>query len=161
MHGVKRYPQANSEKRVGSSPRRDAWPQICCRSAQRSCGNNIATSASCHNKRVNSNCKFLFAVLSPYYNQSTFLYYCLKRLQDCDDDVRSIAAGSLLPIADATARVEFRYMPTILSILWDTLLDLDDLSASTTSIMSLLGEADHVLLSLHHALLTILPVSIS
>jgi hypothetical protein len=60
-------------------------------------------------------------------------------LQDLDDDVRSISAGSLLPIAEATARLQPQLMPDILTILWDTLTDLDDLSASTTSIMNLLG----------------------
>lgn len=64
----------------------------------------------------------------------------IRGLQDLDDDVRSISAGSLLPIAEATARLQPQLMPDILTILWDTLTDLDDLSASTTSIMNLLAE---------------------
>ncbi|XP_022080347.1 TATA-binding protein-associated factor 172-like isoform X2 [Acanthaster planci] len=60
-------------------------------------------------------------------------------LQDEDDDVRAVAAASLNPVAGALIRVCHAQVPTILSTLWDTLLELDDLTASTNSIMTLLA----------------------
>ncbi|XP_038069588.1 TATA-binding protein-associated factor 172-like isoform X2 [Patiria miniata] len=63
----------------------------------------------------------------------------VRGLQDVDDDVRAVAAAALNPVAGALVRVCHAQVPTILSTLWDTLLDLDDLTASTNSIMTLLA----------------------
>ncbi|XP_064406197.1 TATA-binding protein-associated factor 172-like [Halichondria panicea] len=63
----------------------------------------------------------------------------LRGLQDVDDDVRAVAAGSLLPVADKLHLVLPDKMSELVRILWDALLDLDDLSASTNSIMELLS----------------------
>ncbi|XP_013387250.1 TATA-binding protein-associated factor 172-like [Lingula anatina] len=63
----------------------------------------------------------------------------MNGLQDSVDDVCSVAAASLIPVADTLVKVLPRQVPTIISCLWDTLLDLDDLTASTNSIMTLLS----------------------
>ena len=56
-----------------------------------------------------------------------------------DDDVRAVVADTLLPIAHFVKIHALEYLPNLLSILWSTLSHLDDLSASTSSIMDLLG----------------------
>ncbi|XP_033630416.1 TATA-binding protein-associated factor 172-like [Asterias rubens] len=63
----------------------------------------------------------------------------VQGLQDVDDDVRAVAAAALNPVAAALIRVCNTQVSTILNTLWDTLLDLDDLTASTNSIMTLLA----------------------
>ncbi|KAL6054603.1 TATA-binding protein-associated factor [Balamuthia mandrillaris] len=63
----------------------------------------------------------------------------VNRLKDCDDDVRAIAADCLLPIAETIACSYGDQLPALLCILWEILLDLDDLSASTASVMTLLA----------------------
>ncbi|XP_063291293.1 TATA-binding protein-associated factor 172 isoform X1 [Pelobates fuscus] len=60
-------------------------------------------------------------------------------LQDLDDDVRAVAAASLVPVVDSLVKLQFKQVPSILSTLWDALLELDDLTASTNSIMTLLS----------------------
>eukprot|EP00835_Amoeboradix_gromovi_P000193 NODE_7_length_48057_cov_0.322240.p1 type:complete len:1447 gc:universal NODE_7_length_48057_cov_0.322240:40324-44664(+) len=63
----------------------------------------------------------------------------LKGLEDVDDDVRSIAAQALCPIIK---KLKFDFeldIMQLLHLLWEALLDLDDLSASTASIMELLS----------------------
>jgi hypothetical protein len=73
----------------------------------------------------------------------------LCRLKDDDDDVRAVASETLLPIAtEATVLVQ-DYMPQILAILWDILLELDQLTASTNSVMNLLGMSVGVALRMH------------
>ena len=130
-------------------------------------------------------CATLLPLLSPSI---------LRGLQDVDDDVRAVAASSLLPVADQLASImpgqvhdpsshithhtshvtippshiihvhilvflsftQFTHthththhipslthhtppqIPQLLSILWNSLTDLDDLSASTSSILGLL-----------------------
>ncbi|EDO29092.1 predicted protein, partial [Nematostella vectensis] len=56
----------------------------------------------------------------------------ISALQDDDDDVRAIAASALLPIAESIVQ-------ELLMTLWNTLVELDDLTASTNSIMLLLA----------------------
>ncbi|KAM8924786.1 TATA-binding protein-associated factor 172 [Pelodytes ibericus] len=63
----------------------------------------------------------------------------IEGLQDLDDDVRAVAAASLVPVVDSLVKVQFKQVPFILSTLWDALLELDDLTASTNSIMTLLS----------------------
>ena len=64
----------------------------------------------------------------------------LKGLGDTYDDVRAVASDALLPVTEEVSRICIDRLPKILSILWDILLDLDDLTASTNSVMNLLAE---------------------
>ncbi|XP_053548913.1 TATA-binding protein-associated factor 172 [Bombina bombina] len=63
----------------------------------------------------------------------------IEGLQDLDDDVRAVAASSLVPVVDSLVKLQFKQVPFILNTLWDALLELDDLTASTNSIMTLLS----------------------
>lgn len=60
-------------------------------------------------------------------------------LEDNDDDVRAVSAAALLPVVEEIILIMSDKIPTILSILWDSLSLLDDLSASTSSILMLLA----------------------
>uniref|UniRef100_A0A7N6ALC5 BTAF1 RNA polymerase II, B-TFIID transcription factor-associated n=1 Tax=Anabas testudineus TaxID=64144 RepID=A0A7N6ALC5_ANATE len=60
-------------------------------------------------------------------------------LQDLDDDVRAVAAASLIPVVEGLVQLLPSKVPFIVNTLWDALLDLDDLTASTNSIMTLLS----------------------
>ncbi|XP_076142111.1 TATA-binding protein-associated factor 172-like isoform X1 [Alosa pseudoharengus] len=60
-------------------------------------------------------------------------------LQDLDDDVRAVAAAALIPVVDGLVQLQLPKVPFIVNILWDALLELDDLTASTNSIMTLLS----------------------
>nr|XP_028585647.1 TATA-binding protein-associated factor 172 isoform X3 [Podarcis muralis] len=60
-------------------------------------------------------------------------------LQDLDDDVRAVAAASLVPVVESLVHLQPQNVPFILNVLWDALLELDDLTASTNSIMTLLS----------------------
>lgn len=59
-------------------------------------------------------------------------------LLDRDDDVRAVAADSLLPVSTLLPEVCGSEVPQLLRVLWDSLLELDDLTASTSSVMQLL-----------------------
>ncbi|KAG6504315.1 hypothetical protein ZIOFF_036646 [Zingiber officinale] len=65
---------------------------------------------------------------------------CKAGLQDPDDDVRAVAAEALIPTAAAIASLDDQVLHSIVMLLWDILLDLDDLSPSTSSVMNLLAE---------------------
>lgn len=66
---------------------------------------------------------------------------CMAGLEDADDDVRAVAAEALTPAAAAiVASAGAKHVTAILLSLWDILLDLDDLSPSTSSVMHLLAE---------------------
>ncbi|XP_069756550.1 TATA-binding protein-associated factor 172 isoform X2 [Narcine bancroftii] len=60
-------------------------------------------------------------------------------LQDLDDDVRAVAADALVPVVENLVHLQASEVPFIVNTLWDALLDLDDLTASTNSIMTLLA----------------------
>lgn len=60
-------------------------------------------------------------------------------LQDAIDDVSAVAASALVPICDALVRELPSEVPKVIALLWDSLLELDDLTASTNSIMALLA----------------------
>uniref|UniRef100_A0A3Q1FYB1 BTAF1 RNA polymerase II, B-TFIID transcription factor-associated n=1 Tax=Acanthochromis polyacanthus TaxID=80966 RepID=A0A3Q1FYB1_9TELE len=60
-------------------------------------------------------------------------------LQDLDDDVRAVAAASLIPVVEGLVQLQPNKVPFIVDTLWDALLGLDDLTASTNSIMTLLS----------------------
>ncbi|CAK7341663.1 unnamed protein product [Dovyalis caffra] len=65
---------------------------------------------------------------------------CKAGLEDPDDDVRAVAADALIPTAAAIVSMKGRTLHSIIMLLWDILLDLDDLSPSTSSVMNLLAE---------------------
>ncbi|XP_031555940.1 TATA-binding protein-associated factor 172-like [Actinia tenebrosa] len=67
------------------------------------------------------------------------LHPIMYALQDDDDDVRALAASALLPVIEAVVKLAPDKVQELLMILWDTLIELDDLTASTNSIMSLLA----------------------
>lgn len=57
---------------------------------------------------------------------------CRAGLEDPDDDVRAVAAEALIPIASAIVSLDGEALHSIVMLLWDILLDLDDLSPSTS-----------------------------
>jgi TATA-binding protein-associated factor len=63
-------------------------------------------------------------------------------MRDTDDDVRSVAASTLLPITDTlAAALPQAELAALLNTLWDCLTeDTDELGSSTAAIMDLLGE---------------------
>jgi TATA-binding protein-associated factor len=62
-----------------------------------------------------------------------------KTLQEDDDDVKAAACEALIPIADDIRRVDLEHRMrthgTLLHVCWGSLLELDDLSACTTSLV--------------------------
>lgn len=65
---------------------------------------------------------------------------CKAGLEDPDDDVRAVAADALIPAAPSIVSLKGHSLHSIIMLLWDILLDLDDLSPSTSSVMNLLAE---------------------
>ncbi|KNA20109.1 hypothetical protein SOVF_055380 [Spinacia oleracea] len=65
---------------------------------------------------------------------------CKCGLEDPDDDVRAVAADALIPAASSIVANMNQLLHPIVMLLWDILLDLDDLSPSTSSVMNLLAE---------------------
>lgn len=63
----------------------------------------------------------------------------LLSFRDKDDDVRTVAAESLAPLAEHLVTRIPEQLSTLLHILWDTLRDVDDLNSSTAAAMKLLG----------------------
>lgn len=57
---------------------------------------------------------------------------CIAGLGDRDDDVRAVAAEAMIPAAAAIVASGESAVNTIFLLLWDILLDLDDLSPSTS-----------------------------
>ncbi|KZV19791.1 hypothetical protein F511_18790 [Dorcoceras hygrometricum] len=57
---------------------------------------------------------------------------CKTGLEDPDDDVRAVAAEALLPTSAAIVSLKGPLLHSIVMLLWDILLDLDDLSPSTS-----------------------------
>ncbi|KAI4157311.1 MAG: hypothetical protein LQ342_008387 [Letrouitia transgressa] len=65
----------------------------------------------------------------------------MKGLADSDDDVRSVSASTLTPIAKEFVALRPSALDSLINIVWDCLSDLrDDLSASTGSVMDLLAK---------------------
>jgi TATA-binding protein-associated factor len=66
---------------------------------------------------------------------------CWHRLGDRDDDVRSVAASCLIPVATHLVRQLPTCLSLVLAVLWDCLGDMkDDLSSSVGAVMDLLGD---------------------
>jgi TATA-binding protein-associated factor len=65
----------------------------------------------------------------------------IKGLGDNDDDVRSVSAATLIPVAREFVNVRSDELRHLISVVWTCLMDLsDDLSASTGSVMDLLAK---------------------
>jgi len=60
-------------------------------------------------------------------------------LMDHDDDVRATASETFHPISRQLVEKHVEKLPEILTILWDILLELDDLAVSTASVLNLLS----------------------
>ncbi|KAI2471483.1 hypothetical protein F4781DRAFT_112899 [Annulohypoxylon bovei var. microspora] len=64
----------------------------------------------------------------------------MKGLSDNDDDVRSVSAATLIPIAQEFVTLKSAALNELINIVWESLSSLgDDLSASTGKIMDLLA----------------------
>jgi len=76
----------------------------------------------------------------------------LHRLGDRDDDVRSVAASCLLPVAGHLVTQLPEELSRVLAVLWSCLRDMrDDLSSSVGAVMELLGRQSFLMLSLRLA----------
>lgn len=65
----------------------------------------------------------------------------MRRLGDRDDDVRSVAASCLLPVAEHLVNQLPDELPRVLAVLWSCLSNMkDDLSSSVGAVMELLGK---------------------
>ena len=65
----------------------------------------------------------------------------MKGLGDCDDDVRSVSAATLVPVAQEVVNLRPSALDGLINIVWECLSNLsDDLSASTGSVMDLLAK---------------------
>ena len=69
-----------------------------------------------------------------------------QKLKDPIDDVSAVAAASLVPVKDDIINILPESFDTTINYLWDSLTEIDDLTSSTSSILSLLSS----LLSSHH-----------
>jgi len=69
------------------------------------------------------------------------VYPCLYAgLKDGVDDVSAVAAAALVPLAETLVSfLPLEKVETLLETLWDSLLELDELTASTSSILTLLS----------------------
>jgi TATA-binding protein-associated factor len=68
--------------------------------------------------------------------------FLLASLGDRDDDVRSVAASCLLPVAGLIVEQLPECLEQILIVLWHCLCDMkDDLSSSVGIVMDLLGNS--------------------
>lgn len=63
-----------------------------------------------------------------------------EALKDQEDEVRAIAAESLIPVVDMFSKVLPTRIPQLSNYLWDSLLILDDLTVSTSAVMDLLAK---------------------
>ncbi|KAJ3309940.1 btaf1 RNA polymerase II, B-TFIID transcription factor-associated, 170kDa [Boothiomyces sp. JEL0838] len=66
----------------------------------------------------------------------------IEGLKDHNDDVRAVASSSLIPISDLLVKLlpEKKIFNTIVVYLWDSLQELDDLTAATSFVMDLLSD---------------------
>ncbi|KAK8787362.1 hypothetical protein V5799_022862 [Amblyomma americanum] len=78
--------------------------------------------------------KDLTSVLIPAVFEPVF-----QGLQDQNDDVSAVAAAALVPVTEELVRTLPHQVPRVVRTLWDALLELDDLTSSTSSILMLLA----------------------
>ena len=85
--------------------------------------------------------KYLVAVRSDLieFLLPTLLPVITGGLKDTADDVRAAAAQAFLPIAQQLITLQPSVMGDVITILWNALLELDDLTASTNSVLQLLS----------------------
>ena len=70
-----------------------------------------------------------------------FVTHSTSSLGDRDDDVRSVAASCLLPVAAYLVERLPEELGRVLAVLWSCLSDMkDDLSSSVGGVMDLLGK---------------------
>lgn len=62
---------------------------------------------------------------------SVYTLHALCGVQDTDDDVRAVAAEALVPVAPTLAQSSREVVAQLRGVLWDILLDLEELSPST------------------------------
>ncbi|XP_036356640.1 TATA-binding protein-associated factor 172 [Octopus sinensis] len=109
--------------------------------------------------------KYLLAVRKNMTNEllPKILPCILEGLKDDDDDVRAVAATALVPVCNELVKLLPNEVPKIIGMLWEILLDLDDLTASTNSIMTLLStllcypEGEESTQSSEHSLVELVP----
>lgn len=78
--------------------------------------------------------KDLTSVLIPAVFEPVF-----QGLQDQNDDVSAVAAAALVPVTEDLVKTLPHQVPRVVQTLWDALLELDDLTSSTSSILMLLA----------------------
>ena len=86
--------------------------------------------------------KYLMAARQDLSQQLLPLVYpsLFRGLQDDVDDVSAVAAAALVPLADPLVNLlHLNEIGTLLKTLWDSLLELDELTASTSCILTLLS----------------------
>jgi hypothetical protein len=76
------------------------------------------------------------------FMNGSLIFFCVMSysLGDRDDDVRSVAASCLLPVAAHLVEQLPESLDRVLIVLWNCLSDMkDDLSSSVGAVMDLLG----------------------
>ncbi|RWS27685.1 TATA-binding protein-associated factor 172-like protein [Leptotrombidium deliense] len=66
-----------------------------------------------------------------------------KDLNDPVDDVSAVAASALIPVKDSLIKTLPDKVPVLIDFLWNALLDIDDLTSSTSNILMLLSSLLH------------------
>ena len=96
--------------------------------------------------------KYLLAVRSDLNPQVLPLVFdhVFQRLKDPIDDVSAVAAAALVPVKDVLIQLLPHSINPTIDYLWDALLEIDDLTSSTSSILMLLSS----LLTYKHATMT-------
>ncbi|KXL46401.1 hypothetical protein M433DRAFT_153688 [Acidomyces richmondensis BFW] len=99
---------------------------------------------ACHGGMIGM--RYLVAVRNDLlFQDSSFmdavLECVIKGLGDPDDDVRSVSAATLIPVAKEFVNVRSSELGHLIGVVWECLSSLsDDLSASTGSVMDLLAK---------------------
>ncbi|RMY32335.1 hypothetical protein D0866_06679 [Hortaea werneckii] len=99
---------------------------------------------ACHGGMIGM--RYLVAVRTDLLFQDRTLMDCvlecvIKGLGDMDDDVRSVSAATLIPVAKEFVNFRQSELSHLISVVWECLSSLsDDLSASTGSVMDLLAK---------------------
>ncbi|EDV27672.1 uncharacterized protein TRIADDRAFT_53613 [Trichoplax adhaerens] len=85
--------------------------------------------------------KYLLAVKQSIVREvlPSILPSILEALKDHNDDVKAVAADTLVPVTQHLIETFPNKITSILNILWDSVKNLDDLTTSTSSIMTLLS----------------------
>eukprot|EP01135_Chromosphaera_perkinsii_P008708 Nk52_evm41s1444 gene=Nk52_evmTU41s1444 len=86
--------------------------------------------------------KYVLAVrsdLAPVFANRVVDYLC-NGLEDLEDDVRAVAADCLIPLSGYLSRNANENTRNVLAKLWDCLLELDDLTPSTSCVITALAQ---------------------